>query len=65
MRVKEIFKFIMLNDNVSIIDEKNYYPYWSGKGKNIPLRYGDYEVKHIYSALFDDCDSELVIAIIV
>lgn len=41
MTVKEIFKAIMLNDNVEIIDQKNYYRYWSGKGK----RYCDYEVR--------------------
>lgn len=50
MTVKEIFKPIMLNDNVEIIDQKNYYRYWSGKGKDIPLRYCDYEVKHIYNS---------------
>lgn len=33
MKVKEIFRLIMLNDNVSIIDHKNYYRYWSGQGK--------------------------------
>lgn len=60
MTVKEIFKPIMLNDNVEITDQKNYYRYWSGKGKDIPLRYSDYEVKHIYNR-----GSELVIAIIV
>ena len=60
MTVKEIFKPIMLNDNVEIIDQKNYYRYWSGKGKDIPLRYSDYEVNHIYNR-----GSELVIAIIV
>lgn len=60
MTVKEIFKPIMLNDNVEIIDQKNYYRYWCGKGKDIPLRYSDYEVKHIYTR-----GSELVIAIIV
>lgn len=58
MTVKEIFKPIMLNDNVEIIDQKNYYRYWSGKGKDIPLRYSDYEVKHIYTS-----GCELVIAI--
>lgn len=58
MTVKEIFKLIMLNDNVEIIDQKNYYRYWSGEGKHIPLRYSDYEVKHIYNS-----GSELVIAI--
>lgn len=52
----------MINDNVEIIDQKNYYKYWSGKGKDIPLRYGNYEVKHIYS---EGYDSGLVIAIIV
>lgn len=60
MTVKEIFKPIMINDNVEIIDQKNYYRYWSGKGKDIPIRYSDYEVKHIYNS-----GSELVIAIIV
>lgn len=60
MTVKEIFKPIMLNDNVEIIDQKNYYRQWHGKGKDIPLRYSDYEVKHIYNS-----GSELVIAIIV
>ena len=60
MTVKEIFKPIMLNENVEIIDQKNYYRYWTGKGKDIPLRYCDYEVKHIYTS-----GSELVIAIIV
>lgn len=60
MTVKEIFKPIMLNNNVEIIGQKNYYRYWSGKGKDIPLRYCDYEVKQIYNS-----GSELVIAIIV
>lgn len=60
MTVKEIFKAIMLNDNVEIIDQKNYYSCWSGEGKDIPLRYCDYEVKHIYNT-----GSELGIAIIV
>lgn len=58
MTVKEIFKPIMKNDNVEIIDQKNYR-YWSGKGKDIPLRYCDYEVNNIYNS-----GSELVIAII-
>lgn len=58
MTVKEIFKPNMLNDNVEIIDQKNYYRYWSGKGKDIPLRYCDYEVKHNYNR-----GSEHVIAI--
>lgn len=65
MTVKEIFKPIMLNDNVAIIDQTNYYKYWSGQGKDIPLRYGDYEVKHIYSESSDYDDSCLVIAITV
>lgn len=60
MTVKEIFKPIMINDNVEIIDQKNYYRYWCGKGKDIPLRYSNYEVKHIYNS-----GNELVIAIIV
>lgn len=28
----------MINDNEEIIEQKNYR-YWSGKGKDIPLRY--------------------------
>lgn len=60
MTVKDIFKAIKPNDNVEIIDHKNYYRYWYGKGKDIPLRYSDYEVKHIYNR-----GSELVTAIIV
>lgn len=65
MKVKEIFRLIMINDNVSIIDHKNHFGYWSGKGKDIPLRYCNYEVKHIYSELQSNGDVELVIAIIV
>lgn len=65
MTVKEIFKLIMLNDNVAIIDQKNYYKYWLGQGKDIPLRYGDYEVKHIYSESSYNDGSWVVIAIIV
>lgn len=57
MTVKEIFKPIMINESVEIIDEKNYR-YWSGKGKDIPFRYCDYEVKHIFNR-----GSELVILI--
>lgn len=60
MTVKEIYKPIMINDNVEIIDQKNYYSYWCGRGKDIPLRYSDNEVKYIYNS-----GSELVIAIIV
>lgn len=65
MAVKELFKYIMLNDNVEIIDQKNHFRYWSGQGKDIPLRYSDYEVKHIYSGIDDNGNNELVIAIIV
>ena len=65
MTVKEIFRPIMLNDNVAIIDQTKYYKYWSGQGKDIPLRYGDYEVKHIYSEPSYNDGSCLVIAIIV
>lgn len=65
MTVKEIFKPIMMNDNVAIIDQKNYFKYWCGKGKDIPLRYCDYEVKHIYVESAYNDDSWLVIAIIV
>ena len=64
MTVKEIFKPIMMNDNVAIIDQKNYFKYWCGKGKDIPLRYCDYEVKHIYGEPAYNDDSWLVIAII-
>lgn len=60
MTVKEIFKPIMIKDKVEIIDQKNHYRYWCGKGKDIPLRFCDYEVKQIYNR-----GSELVIAIIV
>lgn len=64
MTVKEIFKLIMLNDNVAIIDQTKCFKYWYGKGKDIPLRYCDYEVKHIYVESADNGDSWLVIAII-
>lgn len=60
MTVQEIYKPIMINDKVEIIDQKNYYRYWSGQGKDIPIRYSNYEVKHIYNS-----GNELVIAIIV
>lgn len=60
MTVREIYKHIMSNDNVEIIDQKNYFRYWYGRGKDIPLRYCDFEVKQIYNVA-----SELVIAIIV
>lgn len=65
MTVKEIFKPIMLNDNVSIIDQKIIIIIGRVKEKNIPLRYCDYEVKHIYSEPLDNGDSKIVIAIIV
>lgn len=64
MTVKEIFKVIHLNDNVSIIDRKDTFNSWSGEGKNIPLRYCDCEVKDIYSEPLDYDDSGLVITII-
>lgn len=60
MTVKEIFKPNMLNDNVEIIDQKTSYKYWCGKGKDIPLRYSHYDVKHIYHR-----GTELIIEIIV
>lgn len=63
MTVKEIFKFIHLDDNVSIIDKKDNFNFWSGDGKNIPLRYCDCEVKAIYSEPLDYDDSGLVITI--
>lgn len=64
MTVKEIFKLIMLNDNVAIIDYKRHFKYWSGRGKDIPLRYSNNEVKNIYiESLYDDDASELIIAI--
>ena len=63
MTVKEIFKLIHLNDNVSIIDKKDICNSWSGAGKNIPLIYCDCEVKGIYSELLDCGDSGLIITI--
>lgn len=63
MTVKEIFKVIDLNDNVSIIDKKDPLNSWSGDGKNTPLRYGDCEVKGIYSESLDNGDSGLIITI--
>lgn len=63
MTVKEIFKYIMLNDNVEIIDQKTHFTCWSGQGKNIPLRYCDSEVNHIYSGTDDNGDSDIVISI--
>lgn len=63
MTVKEIFKLIHLNDYVSIIDKKGVLNSWSGYGKNIPLRYGECEVKGIYSEPHDNGDSGLIITI--
>lgn len=37
MAVKEIFNPIMMNDNVAIIDQKNYFKYCCGKGKDIVI----------------------------
>ena len=63
MTVKEIFKLIRSNDNVSIIDKKDTFNFWSGDGKNIPLRYCDCEVKEIHSESLDYGDSGLIIVI--
>ena len=63
MTVKEIFKLIDLNDNVSIIDKKDPLNSWSGDGKNIPLRYSDCEVKGIHTEPLDYDDSGLIITI--
>lgn len=58
MTVKEIWKPIMANENVEIIDQKTNYSCWRGSGKDIPLRFSDNEVKHIYNSA-----TELIIAI--
>ena len=50
MTVKEIFKLIHLNDNVSIIDKKDVLNNRSGDGKNIPLRYFDCIINNMYSS---------------
>ena len=63
MTVKEIFKLIQLNDNVSIIDKKDIYNSWSGRGKNIPLIYCDCEVENINSESLGCGDSGLIITI--
>ena len=63
MTVKEIFKLIDINDNVSIIDKKDIFNSWSGDVKNIPLRYCDCEVKGIHSELHDYDGSGLRITI--
>lgn len=63
MTVKEIFKLIQLNDNVSIVDKKDTLNFWCGDGKNIPLRYCDCEVKGIHTESLDYNDSGLIITI--
>lgn len=63
MTVKEIFKLIDLNYNVSIIDKKDIFNSWSGDVKNIPLRYCDCEVKGIGTESLDYGDSGLKITI--
>lgn len=63
MTVKEIFKLIYPNNIVSIIDKKDFFNSWSGDGNNIPLRYSECKVKHIYSELLDNGDSGLIITI--
>lgn len=63
MTVKEIFKVMHSNDNVSIIDKKDIFNSWSGDVKNLPLRYCDCEVKEIYSESLDYRGSGLVITI--
>lgn len=63
MTVKEIFKYVMLNDIVEIIDHKNHSRYWCGHGTDIPLRYCDSEVKQIYSEEYDYGYTEIVISI--
>lgn len=63
MTVKEIFKLIHLNGNVSIIDKKDVLNSWTGDGKNIPLRYGECEVRGIYSEPLDYDDSGIIITI--
>lgn len=63
MTVKEVFKLIDLNENVSINDKKDILNSWSGDGRNIPLRYCDCEVKGIRSEPLDYDDSGLIITI--
>lgn len=63
MTVKELFKLIDTNDNVSIIDKKDIFNSWSGDSKNIPIRYCDWEVKGIHSETLDYGDSGIVITI--
>ena len=63
MTVKDIFKLIHSNDNVSINDRKDTFNCWSGDGKDIPLRYCDCEVRSICSEPLDYDDSGLIITI--
>lgn len=63
MTVKEIFKLIESNDNVSIIDKKDFFNSWTGNGKNIPLRYCECELKSIYPEPLYNGDSALIITI--
>lgn len=63
MTVKEIFKLIHSNENVSINDKKDILNCWTGEGKNIPLRYCDCEVKSIHSEPLDYNESGLIITI--
>lgn len=63
MTVKEIFKLIDLNENVSIIDKKDVFNSWIGDGKDMPLRYCDCEVKAIHSESHEYSGSGLKITI--
>ena len=63
MTVKDIFKFIHLNEKVSIIDKKDCINSWSGSGQNIPLRFCECEVIGINTEPLANCDSRLVITI--
>lgn len=63
MTVKDIFKLIDTNDNVTIINKKDIFNTWSGDAKNIPIRYCDCEVKGIHSESLDYGDSGLRITI--
>lgn len=63
MTVKEIFKLIDSSYNVSINDKKDIFNSWSGDIKNIPLRYGDYEVKGINIESLEYGDSGFKITI--
>lgn len=63
MTVKEIFKLVHLTNNVSINDSKDFLNSWSGEAKDIPLRYGDCEVKGIHTESLEYTESGLVITI--